>query len=126
MFGWNRRKDCENKGCEKRRESCPHQGNGIGHGMGHGMVHGTGRGMGHALGQGNYKHHSTMNLNEGELETNYYVVCNPDRKTMEMGIYNGSVITVQKNEQTDPNIVVGVGESRYIIPRILAKTILIK
>ncbi len=118
MFGWNRRKDCENKGCEKHKEDCHHQGRGMGQGAGRGKTHG--------LGHGRHRHHHAMNLDEGKLETKYYVVSNPDRKTMEMGIYNGSAITIQKNEQIDPNIVVGVGESRYIIPRTLAQTILIK
>lgn len=112
MFGWNRRKGCENKECEKQGKACHHPGSGRRHGIGQG--------------NGYKRHHHSLNLNEGELDKKYYVVCNPDRKTMEMGIYNGSAITVQKNEQTDPNIVVGVGESRYILPKTLAQTIIIK
>ena len=56
----------------------------------------------------------------------YIITCNPDRKTMEMGVYVGGVVTVQKNDPAEPNIVIGVGDSRYIIPRTLASRILIK
>jgi Fe2+ transport system protein FeoA len=45
---------------------------------------------------------------------------------MEMGVYVGGVVTVQKNDPAEPNIVIGVGDSRYIIPRTLASRILIK
>ena len=48
------------------------------------------------------------------------------KKTLEMGIYNGSIITVYKNESTDQNIVVGVGNSRYIIPKTIAEEIIIQ
>ena len=67
-----------------------------------------------------------VNLN-GAIPGNQYIVkFNPDKKTIEMGIYAGSIISVQKNEFDDPNIIVAVGESRYIIPRKTAEQILIK
>ena len=67
-----------------------------------------------------------VNLN-GAIPSNKYIVkFNPDKKTIEMGIYAGSIISVQKNELDDPNIIVAVGESRYIIPRKTAEQILIK
>ncbi len=69
------------------------------------------------------KHH---NLNCGKLGKKYKVISNPDKKTVEMGIFSGSMVEVQKNETTEPNIIVGVGESRYIIPRELAERILIR
>ena len=65
-------------------------------------------------------------LTEAEVGKKYIIMNNPDIKTMEMGIYRGGVITVHKNEEDDPNIVVAVGNSRYIIPRELACKIRIK
>jgi len=72
------------------------------------------------------KERSKINLNDAEENYNFIVLSNPDKKTMEMGIYKNSVIYVQRNDQNEPNIVVGVGESRYIIPRDIAKNIIVK
>jgi len=68
----------------------------------------------------------TLNLNEAEVGKKYIILCNPDVKTMEMGLYRSGMVTVHKNEEDNPNIVVGVGESRYIIPRELAQKIIIR
>jgi len=65
-------------------------------------------------------------LNEALEGIPCIVVENPDKKTVEMGIYVGNTVVVQKNDRNEPNIVVAVGESRYIIPRDLAKRILIR
>ena len=67
-----------------------------------------------------------VNLNGAIPGIKYIVKFNPDKKTIEMGIYAGSIISVQKNEFDDPNIIVAVGETRYIIPRKIAEQILIK
>ena len=97
---------------------------------------GFGRGgAGRKQGRGRHhkKHHGRriahalhMNLSEAEIGKKYLILFNPDIKTMEMGIYRGNMITVHKNEEGNPNIVVGVGETRYIIPCELAQRILIK
>jgi len=65
-------------------------------------------------------------LSDAEIGCRYSVILNPDKKTIEMGIFNGSIITVHKNESIDQNIVVGVGNSRYIIPKIIADKIVIQ
>jgi len=65
-------------------------------------------------------------LNDAERGIFYSIIENNDKKTVEMGIYTGTTVMVQKNDRSEPNIVVAVGESRYIIPRDLAKKILIK
>ncbi len=65
-------------------------------------------------------------LNQAELGKKYKIICNPDRKTIEMGIFAGGLISVQKDDPNDQNIVVAVGNSRYIIPRELAERILIQ
>ena len=106
MFGWRRGR--KNKECCKHSHNCSEKKHGKGFG---------------------YRHHGRLrciNLDEAAVGQRYRVIANPDKKTMEMGIYHSGVITVHKNEENNPNIVVGVGESRYIIPRELAKRILIK
>ncbi|MDY6915435.1 MAG: FeoA family protein [Candidatus Cloacimonadota bacterium] len=67
-----------------------------------------------------------LNLCEAEVGKKYVVMNNPDHKIMEMGVFNGCVITVHKNNQGDNNIIVGVGESRFIIPKPTACRILIR
>ncbi|MCF7794657.1 MAG: ferrous iron transport protein A [Candidatus Cloacimonetes bacterium] len=67
-----------------------------------------------------------INLTEAEVGKKYIIMKNPDVKTMEMGLYRSGIITVHKNEAENSNIVVGVGESRYIIPRDLAEKIKIR
>ncbi len=65
-------------------------------------------------------------LSTAEVGSRHCVIMNPDKKTIEMGIFNGSIITVHKNELSDQNIVVGVGNSRYIIPKTIAEEIIIR
>ncbi len=45
------------------------------------------------------------------------VISNKDRKTLEMGLFTGACVTVLKNRPHDANMVVAVGESRYIIAK---------
>lgn len=95
-----------------------------------GKGRGFGRGMKHKHQCGKrchrYRDRDYASLNQAELGKKYVIVCNPDRKTFEMGIFAGGIISVQKNDPNDNNIVVGVGNSRYIIPRELAERILIQ
>ena len=69
---------------------------------------------------------SRINLNEAEENKRYIVFINQDKKTIELGMYVNSIISVQKNDPNEQNIVVRVGESRYIIPRDIAKNIIVK
>lgn len=48
---------------------------------------------------------------------NVVVVANKDRKTLEMGLFTGALVTVLKNRPRDANMVVATGESRYIIDK---------
>jgi len=54
------------------------------------------------------------------------VVSNPDKKTMEMGLFRGAPVSVVKNSPGDPNMVVAVGRSRYMISRTTAETIAVR
>ena len=49
--------------------------------------------------------------------TEWTILANPDRKTVEMGLCRGSKIRVLKNSTRDANMVVGVRDSRYVIAR---------
>ena len=98
-------------GFRNKRHSCRRDGKGP-----HGKMH-------------RCRHHREElfeSLLSAEPGKKYAIMCNPDKKTMEMGLYVGALISVQKNDALDSNIVVGVGESRYIIPRELAEKILIR
>ncbi len=48
---------------------------------------------------------------------------NPDRQTMEMGLHNGGLVIMLKNDPSDNNIVVGIGNSRFILSRRIARLI---
>lgn len=48
---------------------------------------------------------------------NVVVVANKDRKTLEMGLFTGALVTVLQNRPRDANMVVAAGESRYIIDK---------
>ena len=76
-----------------------------------------GKGFGHC--------HNTT-LNNAVVNKKYVILSNPDRKTVEMGVFNGGIITVQKNDSTDPNLVIAVGESRYIMSRAVAERIIVR
>jgi len=93
-----------------------------------GMGKGLGRRRANRMHGGRHGRRRRMPVNlNGAIPGNQYIVkFNPDKKTIEMGIYAGSIISVQKNELDNPNIIVAVGESRYIIPRKTAEQILIK
>lgn len=54
---------------------------------------------------------------------NVVVVSNKDRKTLEMGLFSGALVTVLKNRPRDANMVVATGESRYIIDKEAAQKI---
>ena len=54
------------------------------------------------------------------------VVSNKDRKTLEMGLFTGAMVTVIKNQPNAANMVVAAGESRYIIAKDAAVKIQVK
>ncbi|MCU0858691.1 MAG: ferrous iron transport protein A [Pontiellaceae bacterium] len=54
------------------------------------------------------------------------VVCNGDRKTLEMGLFSGARVHVIKNRPDDANMVVAAGEGRYIISKKTARKIQVR
>jgi Fe2+ transport system protein FeoA len=54
------------------------------------------------------------------------VICNSDKKTLEMGLFSGALIHVMKNRPADASMVVATGESRYIISKEAASKISVR
>ena len=54
------------------------------------------------------------------------VVSNSNRKTLEMGLFSGALVTIIKNRPTDANMVVAAGEGRYIIAKQAAEQIQVR
>lgn len=62
-------------------------------------------------------------LSKGKSATVY---CNSDLRTIERGIYLGALITIFRNDPDEPNIIVAVGDSRYVLDRRIAKDIRVR
>ncbi len=65
-------------------------------------------------------------LSDFAQDANVMVVSNSDRKTLEMGLFTGALVTVIKNRPHDANMLVATGESRYIIAKEAAVKILVR
>jgi hypothetical protein len=51
---------------------------------------------------------------------------NPDKQTIEMGLSAGSLVFIHRNDADDTKMIVGLGETRLIIPRESAERIKVK
>lgn len=54
------------------------------------------------------------------------ITCNNDIKTIERGLYHGVKVTAFRNEADEPNIVVAVGDARYVLDRRIAALIRVR
>ncbi len=54
------------------------------------------------------------------------MTCNNDIKTIERGLYHGKKVMSQRNEPGEPNIVVAVGDARYVLDRRIARMIRVR
>lgn len=54
------------------------------------------------------------------------ITCNHDHKTVERGLYTGVQIRVLRNEPGEPNLVVAVGDARYVLDRRIAERIRVR
>ncbi len=54
------------------------------------------------------------------------VYCNDDIKTIERGLYLGVQVKVMRNDLTEPNLIVAVGDSRYVLDRRVAEHIRVR
>jgi len=57
---------------------------------------------------------------------NARVTCNNDLRTIERGLYHGVEVSVMRNAEGEPNIVVAVGDSRYVLDRRIASLIRVR
>lgn len=71
-------------------------------------------GRGQGAGDGFFCAHPLSDFAQG---ADVVVVSNKDKKTLEMGLFTGALVTVLQNRPRDANMVVAVGESRYIIAK---------
>lgn len=65
-------------------------------------------------------------ITEAPEEERLVVLANSDKKTMEMGLYPGSRVTLLHNESAERNIIVKVHDQRYVIPREIGAMIFVK
>ncbi|KQC10743.1 MAG: hypothetical protein APR54_11710 [Candidatus Cloacimonas sp. SDB] len=77
-------------------------------------------------GRGERKFRQCISLSDAVEDQKYIIRFNPDKQTIEMGIAPSSMIFVHKNNPNETNLIVGVGETRLIIPRNSAELIKVK
>lgn len=68
---------------------------------------------------------NVVSLSEAPQNAICLVVCNPIKKTKEIGINPGKEIKVFKNEPSDGNMIITLETTRYIIAKSLADNILV-
>ncbi len=54
------------------------------------------------------------------------IQCNHDTKTIERGLYFGAGVEVYRNEESEPNLIIAVSDSRYVLDRRIAKGIRVR
>lgn len=57
---------------------------------------------------------------------NAVIICNRNLKTIERGLYIGSRLSMFRNDSSEPNIIVAVGDARYVLDRRIAQEIRVK
>ena len=96
---------------------------------------GFGRRHRKGMGNGLHKRHGQrenrgcrkgISLDNCEVGERYMVKCNSEKQLLEMGLHPGAVVTVHKNDKEDNNIVIAIGDSRFIVPRETAKQVIVR
>jgi Fe2+ transport system protein FeoA len=62
-------------------------------------------------------------LSECAPDSRWVICANPDRKTVEMGMFRGAEVCVVRNARAEKQMVVGLGSSRYAISKATASAI---
>jgi Fe2+ transport system protein FeoA len=65
-------------------------------------------------------------LSEGATDSEVCITCNDDHKTVERGLYRGVRVRIIRNETNEPNIIVAVGDARYVLDRRIARRIRVR
>jgi len=91
------------------------------------------RGLGKRIGRGLGWHRASGQIRKpceelASVETDGTVVitCNNDHKTVERGLCTGVQVRVIRNEQDEPNIIIAVGDARYVLDRRIAQRIKVR
>lgn len=70
------------------------------------------------------KHHKNCDtLAQAQADYTVTITCNNDHKTVERGLYTGVSVKVLRNEADEPNLIVAVGDARYVLDRRIAHKI---
>lgn len=67
-----------------------------------------------------------ISLNDAPEDKRVTVKVNSDIKTMEMGLYPGSIVSIVHNNPQERNIIVKINDQRYVVPREIASKIYVK
>jgi len=54
------------------------------------------------------------------------ITCNKHLLIIERGLYLGMSLTMQRNDSDEPNVIVAVGDARYVLDRRIAAEIRVK
>jgi len=54
------------------------------------------------------------------------ITCNTDIKTIERGLYSGKRVSSFRNNPDEPNLVIAVGDSRYVLDRRVSRQIMVR
>jgi Fe2+ transport system protein FeoA len=54
------------------------------------------------------------------------ISCNKNLQTIERGLYLGMQISMFRNDTTEPNLIIAVGDARYVLDRRIAHEIRVK
>ena len=61
-----------------------------------------------------------MELKDGESAV---IRENGDKKSMEMGLFPGARVTMFRNRKSEQSLVIGAGDARFLISRVIAKKV---
>ncbi len=67
-----------------------------------------------------------LSLNEISEGSKGKIFCNNDIRTIERGIYVGADVSIFRNEASEPNVIVAVGDARYVLDRRIAQHIRVR
>lgn len=67
-----------------------------------------------------------MSLGELPEGSSGLILCNRNLGTIERGLYQGVRITMFRNDSNEPNLIVAVGDARYVLDRRIAEEIRVK
>jgi Fe2+ transport system protein FeoA len=61
-----------------------------------------------------------MELKDGESAV---IRANGDKKSTEMGLFPGARVTMFRNRKSEQSLVIGAGDARFLVSRVIAKKV---